>query len=88
MAEIVCPKCKKSFNRNSPETFVTRAAAMMAGAAAGAWLGGALGIIGGPLTGTAFSIPGTVFGGIVAWRGSDLFRRCPHCSHVFKIRTP
>ena len=84
MAEIICPKCKQAFEGNNPESLVTRAVAMAAGAGGGAWLGGGIGIVGGPIGGIAGVVPGAAVGGLVGWFAADQFRRCPHCSNIFK----
>jgi hypothetical protein len=54
VADINRPKGKQPFDMNSGESIVTRGAA----AAAGAWFGGRVGMVGGPLGG----ISGTVAG--------------------------
>ena len=84
MADIICPKCKKSFDLNNPEATVTRAVAAAAGAGAGAMFGGGIGMVGGPLGGIAGTGPGAIVGGLTGWFAADQFRRCPHCSKVFK----
>jgi len=70
MAQIICPKCEHSFDSNSTESFVTRAAAAAAGAAIGGMFAGVLDIVG---------------GGTVGWFGANQFRRCPSCRKIFKI---
>jgi hypothetical protein len=84
MSQIICPKCQRQFDSNSPESFVTRGIAAGAGAGAGAWLGSGLGIVGGPLGGISGLIPGVVVGGTMGWFTADQFRRCPACRHIFK----
>lgn len=84
MADINCPKCKQPFDMNNGESIVTRAAAAAAGAGAGAWIGGGIGMVGGPLGGIAGTGPGALFGGITGWFAADQFRRCPNCGHIFK----
>lgn len=84
MADIICPKCKQSFDLNNPESIVTRAAAAAAGAGPGAWLGGGIGMAGGPFGAIAGTLPGALCGGAAGWFAADQFRRCPHCGNIFK----
>jgi hypothetical protein len=84
MADIVCPKCKQSFDNNNPESFVTRAAAASAAAVAGFWLCGSIGILFGPGGGISGAVPGSIVGGVSGWLVVDQFRRCPGCKKIFK----
>ena len=84
MADIVCPKCKKAFDQDNPESYVTKGAAAAVSAGAGAWLGSGFGICGGPLGAIAGTIPGGIIGSRIGYFGADQFRRCPHCGNVFK----
>jgi len=84
MANIICPKCKHSFDNNNAESFVTRAAAATVGAVGGSFIGGSIGIVAGPVGGISGAIPGGIIGGITCWFTADQFRRCPKCGKIFK----
>jgi hypothetical protein len=84
MANIACPKCRKQFDNNSTESLVTRSVAAAAGGAAGASFGGGIGIVGGPFGAINGLWVGAVVGASTGWFASDQFRRCPHCSTIFK----
>jgi hypothetical protein len=58
MAQIICPECEHKFDSKNPESFVTRGAAAAAFAVTGAWLGSSYGIVGGPGTAIAGTVPG------------------------------
>jgi hypothetical protein len=73
MADIICPKCEHKFDKNTPESKVTRAALIALFAAGGFSFGGIL---------------GAVVGGGAGWFLADQFRRCPKCSHIFKRKRP
>ena len=62
---------------NNTESLVTRATAMAAGAGTGTWIGAGIGIVGGPVSGIADTVPGALFGGVTGWLLADQFRRCP-----------
>jgi hypothetical protein len=64
MADIICPKCEHKFDKNTPESKVTRAALIALFAAGGFSFGGILG--------------GVVGGGAVCFL-ADLFRLGPNC---------
>jgi hypothetical protein len=85
MADVICPYCKHRFESNTPESLVTRAAAMAALAGTGFWFGGGIGIVGGPIGGISGAVPGAIVGGIAGWLIADQFRRCPKCGKIFKI---
>jgi hypothetical protein len=78
MAQIKCPKCKRNFSSNNTESLVTRGAAAAAGAGTGAWFGAEIGIVGGPATGIAGTIPGAVHRHIVV----------KSCCRVVAVLTP
>ena len=84
MADINCPKCRRSFDNNNAESLVTRSAAAAAGATTGAIVGAEIGIVGGPIGGISGAVPGGIVGGIAGWFLADQFRRCPRCGHIFK----
>ncbi len=84
MAEIICPKCKRTFDNNNTEANVTRAAAAMAGGVTGGIVGAEMGIVGGPFGAVNGWWMGATFGAVTALLASDQFRRCPHCGHIFK----
>lgn len=84
MADINCPKCRRTCDNNNVESLVTRAAAAAALANTGAIVGAEIGIVGGPVGGISGAVPGGIIGGITGWFIADQFRRCPHCGHIFK----
>ena len=84
MADIICPKCKHSFDNNSAEANVTRAAAATAGGVTGGIIGAEMGIVGGPIGSANGWWMGAIFGATTGWLAADQFRRCPKCGHIFK----
>jgi len=84
MAELKCPGCRKEFDNNNPESLVTRGVAAAVCGTAGAIFGAEVGIVGGPIGGIAGTVPGGALGAVTGWFLADQFRRCPHCSKVFK----
>jgi hypothetical protein len=84
MAQIICPKCKHTFDNNNTESLVTRGAAAAAGGGTGAYIGGEIGIAGGPFGAMNGLWVGAAVGGIVGWFAADQFRRCPKCGKIFK----
>jgi hypothetical protein len=84
VAQIICPKCKHTFDSNNAESLVTRGAAAAAIGGAGAWLGADVGIVAGPLGAISGLVPCAIAGGLIGWFAADQFRRCPKCAHIFK----
>jgi hypothetical protein len=85
MAQVLCPRCKKEFDSDNTESIVTRLGATIAGGVAGAWYGGGIGMVGGPLGGIAGTGPGAIFGGLAGFTLANQFRKCVHCSNIFRI---
>ncbi|MCB9879191.1 MAG: hypothetical protein H6835_16470 [Planctomycetes bacterium] len=84
MADIVCPRCKRTFDGTDP-------ANRIGPWAAGALLGG-VGMAWGAHVGIAsagWGIPATVplglIGLFIGGTSARLFRRCPHCGHKFRL---
>jgi rubredoxin len=84
MAQIICPKCQHTFDNNTPESIVTRAAAAAALGATGAYYGSQVGIAGGPVGAINGAWIGGAVGGVTGWFIADQFRRCPKCGYIFK----
>jgi len=77
---VVCPKCKTGFD---PLDKKVTMAAVVAGMAGGAKLGGGFGIVGGTLGAIAGTIPGALLGGLAGLGLSSKMKICPKCKNVF-----
>jgi len=84
MSDIICPKCKQSFDASDKKHYTTSKAAAAAGAISGAWIGSSIGIATAGV-GIAATIPLAAAGGILAFLCADKFRKCPHCGKIFQL---
>jgi hypothetical protein len=82
MKTVQCPNCHLPFDAG---TYLVRAQGALAGMATGAYLGGGVGLIVGPLGALASVVPGALLGGTLGWLGLSKFGRCPSCKTMFPI---
>ena len=79
---VSCPRCAEPVDVGS---YVVRAQGALAGAATGAYLGGGIGLILGPLGALSTTIPGALVGGTLGWLGVSKFARCRACKTTFPL---
>jgi hypothetical protein len=84
MADIMCPKCKCTFDSSDTANQATPLAAAAALGAGAAFVGAGIGLATGGV-GMAATVPFGIAGGVIGFLGAKNFRRCPTCSDVFRV---